>query len=75
MDASAVRVWVPRHTATRPTLNNSVAGGIAGVASAFDVMLVKEGAAEASLDPELVHKRAHAARRPSTYAMTILCVA
>ena len=40
-------------------LDNSVAGGIAGATSAFDT-LVKEAEEEASLDPELVRKRARA---------------
>jgi len=47
-------------------LNNSVAGGIAGGTSVFD-MLVKEAKKEASLDPELVQKQAHAVSPVSYY--------
>ncbi len=50
-------------------LDNSVAGGIAGGTSAFDT-LVKEAAEEASLDPELVRKRAHAVGAVSYYYRT-----
>jgi len=50
-------------------LDNSVAGGIAGGTSAFNT-LVKEAAEEASLDPELVRKRAHAVGAVSYYYRT-----
>ncbi|KAH9984843.1 NUDIX hydrolase domain-like protein [Russula vinacea] len=68
-----VRVWVPRRAATKPTypgmLDNSVAGGIPGGTSAFD-SLVKEAAEEASLDPQLVRKRARAVGAVSYYRRT-----
>jgi len=50
-------------------LDNSVAGGIAGGMSAFDT-LVKEAAEEASLDPELVRRRARAVGAVSYYYQT-----
>ena len=50
-------------------LDNSVAGGIAGGTSAFDA-LVKEAEEEASLDPEVVRKRAHAVGAVSYYYRT-----
>jgi 8-oxo-dGTP pyrophosphatase MutT (NUDIX family) len=46
-----------------------VAGGIAGGTSAFDT-LVKEAAEEASLDPELVRKRARGVGVVSYYYRT-----
>ncbi|KAI0292906.1 NUDIX hydrolase domain-like protein [Russula brevipes] len=72
-DADAMRIWVPRRAATKPTypgmLDNSVAGGIAGGTSAFDT-LVKEAEEEASLDPELVRKRARTVGSVSYYNQT-----
>lgn len=50
-------------------LDNSVAGGIAGGTSALDT-LVKEAAEEASLDPELVRKRARSVGAVSYYRQT-----
>ena len=50
-------------------LDNSVAGGIPGGTSAFD-SLVKESAEEASLDPQLVRKRARAVGAVSYYRQT-----
>jgi 8-oxo-dGTP pyrophosphatase MutT (NUDIX family) len=50
-------------------LDNSVAGGIPGGTSAFD-SLVKEAAEEASLDPQLVRKRARAVGAVSYYRQT-----
>jgi 8-oxo-dGTP pyrophosphatase MutT (NUDIX family) len=50
-------------------LDNSVAGGIAGGTTAFDT-LVKEAAEEASLDPQLVRKRARAVGAVSYYRQT-----
>jgi 8-oxo-dGTP pyrophosphatase MutT (NUDIX family) len=50
-------------------LDNSVAGGIAGGTSAFDT-LVKEAEEEASLDPELVRKRARTVGSVSYYYQT-----
>ena len=50
-------------------LDNSVAGGIPGGTSAFDA-LVKEAAEEASLDPQLVRKRARAVGAVSYYRQT-----
>ena len=50
-------------------LDNSVAGGIAGGMSAFDT-LVKEAAEEASLDPELVRRRARTVGVVSYYYQT-----
>jgi 8-oxo-dGTP pyrophosphatase MutT (NUDIX family) len=50
-------------------LDNSVAGGIAGGTSAFDA-LVKEATEEASLDPELVRKRARGVGVVSYYYRT-----
>ena len=50
-------------------LDNSVAGGIPGGTSAFD-SLVKEAAEEASLDPELLRKRARAVGAVSYYRQT-----
>ncbi|KAH9976903.1 hypothetical protein BJV74DRAFT_861810 [Russula compacta] len=50
-------------------LDNSVAGGIAGGTSALDT-LVKEAAEEASLDPELVRKRARSVGPVSYYRQT-----
>ena len=50
-------------------LDNSVAGGIAGGTSAFDA-LVKEAEEEASLDPELVRRRAHAVGAISHFCRT-----
>ncbi|KAI0252750.1 NUDIX hydrolase domain-like protein [Lactifluus subvellereus] len=67
------RVWVPRRALTKPTypgmLDNSVAGGIPGGTTAFD-SLVKEAAEEASLDPELVRKRARAVGAVTYYYQT-----
>jgi len=72
-DRGGVRIWVPRRAATKPTypgmLDNSVAGGIAGGTSALDT-IVKEAAEEASLDPELVRKRARAVGAVSYYRQT-----
>ncbi|KAN0109057.1 NUDIX hydrolase domain-like protein [Russula decolorans] len=68
-----VRVWVPRRAATKPTypgmLDNSVAGGIAGGMTAFDT-LVKEAAEEASLDPQLIRKKARSVGAVSYYRQT-----
>src|SRR5712671_1159409 len=50
-------------------LDNSVAGGIAGGTSVLDT-IVKEAAEEASLDPELVRKRARAVGAVSYYRQT-----
>jgi 8-oxo-dGTP pyrophosphatase MutT (NUDIX family) len=50
-------------------LDNSVAGGIAGGMTAFDT-LVKEAAEEASLDPQLVRKKARSVGAVSYYRQT-----
>ncbi len=50
-------------------LDNSVAGGIAGGTTAFDT-LVKEAAEEASLDPQLVRKKARSVGVVSYYRQT-----
>ena len=50
-------------------LDNSVAGGIAGGMTAFDT-LVKEAAEEASLDPQLVRKKARSVGVVSYYRQT-----
>jgi hypothetical protein len=50
-------------------LDNSVAGGIPGGTTAFD-SLVKEATEEASLDPELVRKRARAVGAVTYYFQT-----
>ncbi|KAI0301350.1 NUDIX hydrolase domain-like protein [Russula brevipes] len=72
-DVSAMRVWVPRRAATKPTypgmLDNSVAGGVAGGTSVSDA-LVKEADEEAGLDPELVRKRARAVGSVSYFHQT-----
>jgi len=68
-----LRIWVPRRAATKPTypgmLDNSVAGGIAGGTSVLDT-IVKEADEEASLDPELVRKRACAVGAVSYFRQT-----
>ncbi|KAI0279549.1 NUDIX hydrolase domain-like protein [Russula aff. rugulosa BPL654] len=68
-----MRVWVPRRAATKPTypgmLDNSVAGGIAGGTTALDTV-VKEAAEEASLDPQLVRKKARSVGAVSYYRQT-----
>jgi len=51
-------------------LDNSVAGGIAGGTTAFDT-LVKEAAEEASLDPQLVRKKARSVGAVSYYRQTV----
>lgn len=50
-------------------LDNSVAGGIPGGMTAFDT-LVKEAAEEASLDPQLVRKKARSVGAVSYYRQT-----
>jgi 8-oxo-dGTP pyrophosphatase MutT (NUDIX family) len=50
-------------------LDNSVAGGVAGGTSVLDA-LVKEADEEASLDPELVRKRARAVGSVSYFHQT-----
>ena len=50
-------------------LDNSVAGGIPGGTTAFD-SLVKEATEEASLNPELVRKRARAVGAVTYYFQT-----
>ncbi|KAI0046807.1 hypothetical protein FA95DRAFT_1559759 [Auriscalpium vulgare] len=62
-DDGAMRIWVPRRSATKQTwpgfLDNSVAGGIPSSYTPFDA-LVKEAEEEASISPALTSARAKA---------------